>query len=134
MHRLIASAGLCKRLLPAAALAFASMAAAADTSAIQRVRGFFCDAKADQVSLLAREANGESTIIAANEVNKRLARQSCAYYLPVAAIPLGHETIFSGGLVFRLERYVFLPEKVERWSGTAFGSLQETARARAQDI
>jgi hypothetical protein len=134
MDRLIASAEACKKLLPAAALAFASMTATADTSAVQRVRGYFCDAKADQIALLAKEASGENKIIAANEVNKQLARQSCAYYLPVSAIPVGHETVFSGGLVFRLESYVFLPEKIERWSGTTLGSLQETARARAQDI
>jgi hypothetical protein len=134
MDRLIAFTEACKRPLPAAALVLASMTAAADTAAVQRVRGYFCDAKADQISLLAKEASGDSKIIAANEVNKQLARQSCAYYLPVSAIALGHETVFSGGLVFRLERYVFLPEKVERWSGTALGSLQETARAPAQDI
>jgi hypothetical protein len=29
-----------------------------------------------------------------------------------------------GGLVFKVQSYVFLPEKVERWTGAVFGSLQ----------
>ena len=36
------------------------------------------------------------------------------------------------GLVYKLQSFVFLPEKVERWSGTVLGSLQTTAQD--QDI
>jgi hypothetical protein len=31
------------------------------------------------------------------------------------------------GLVYKLQSFTFLPEKVERWSGTVLGSLQVTA-------
>jgi hypothetical protein len=105
-------------------LAASALAAVAGSDELVRVNGFFCDAKADQIALLTRQAEGENDIMAANAVNKSLARQSCAYYLPLTAIPSGHHTVISGGLVFKLESYIFLPEKVERWSGTAIGSLQ----------
>jgi hypothetical protein len=29
-----------------------------------------------------------------------------------------------GGLVFKVQSFIFLPEKVERWTGTYFGALQ----------
>lgn len=36
----------------------------------------------------------------------------------------GAHTVMENGLVFRLHNYVFLPEKVERRSGSVLGSLQ----------
>lgn len=96
------------------------------------MRGFFCDAKQDQVAFLTIQAEGENEEMAANAVNKSIAKMSCAYYLPAAAIPTGEHTVMDRGLVFKLESYVFLPEKVERWRGTVLGSLQ--AAAQKQDI
>ena len=100
--------------------------------ATERVRGFFCDAKQNQVAFLTLQAEGENEEMAANAVNKSIAKASCAYYLPATAIPTGEHTIMDRGLVFKLESYVFLPEKVERWRGTVLGSLQATAQK--QDI
>jgi hypothetical protein len=34
------------------------------------------------------------------------------------------------GLVFKLHSFMFLPERVERWSGTVFGSLQQPPNAK----
>jgi hypothetical protein len=90
----------------------------------ERVRGFFCDAKQDQVAFLTVQAEGENEEMAADAVNKSIAKASCAYYLPA--------TVMDRGLVFKLESYVFLPEKVERWRGTVLGSLRVTAQK--QDI
>lgn len=98
----------------------------------ERVRGYFCDAKADQIAFLNAKARGESEIMAANAVNKRIARASCAYYLPANAIPTGDHTVMEGGLVYKLQSYVFLPEKVERWSGSVLGSLQ--TKMKEQDV
>lgn len=106
--------------------------ASAGGEATERVRGYFCDAKADQIAFLNAKARGESEIMAANMVNKRLAKMSCAPYLPATAVPTGDHTIMDGGLVYKLQSYVFLPEKVERWSGTVLGSLQVVAKE--QDI
>jgi hypothetical protein len=98
----------------------------------ERVRGFFCDAKQDQVAFLTMQAEGENEEMAANAVNKSIAKASCAYYLPATAIPTGEHTVMDRGLVFKLESYVFLPERIERWRGTVLGSLQATAQK--QDI
>ncbi len=98
---------------------------------IQRVRGFFCNAKTDQVNFLVRQAQGENEEMAANGVNKRIASFTCAYYLPANAIPTGEHTVIEDGLVFKLQSYLFLPERVERWSGSVFGSLQQTGRREA---
>lgn len=98
----------------------------------ERVRGYFCDAKADQIAFLNAKARGENEIMAANSVNKRLSRMSCAPYLPATAVPTGDHTIMDGGLVYKLQSYMFLPEKVERWRGTVLGSLQVIAKE--QDI
>lgn len=106
--------------------------AAANSSETERVRGYFCDDKADQIAFLNAKARGESEIMAANSVNKRAAKMSCAPYLPATAVPTGDHTIMEGGLVYKLQSYVFLPEKKERWSGTVLGSLQVVARE--QDI
>lgn len=106
--------------------------ASANGEHTERVRGYFCDAKADQIAFLNAKARGESEIMAANAVNKRLAKMSCAPYLPATAIPTGEHTVMDGGLVYKLQSFVFLPEKVERWSGTVFGSLQVIAKE--QDV
>lgn len=70
--------------------------------------------------------------MAANAVNKQIAKASCAPYLPAQAIPGDEQTVMKDGLVYKLQSFTFLPEKVERWSGTVLGSLQTTARD--QDI
>jgi hypothetical protein len=99
--------------------------------AVERVRGFFCNAKEDQVAFLLTQAKGENEEIAANIVNKSIAKFSCAYYLPANAILTGERTVIEDGLVFKLQSYLFLPEKVERWSGTVFGSLQTNTASKA---
>jgi len=98
----------------------------------ERVRGFFCNGKSDHIAFLLKKAEGENDIMAANAVNKSLGIASCADYLPATAIPTGEKTVMSDGLVFKLQSFVFLPEKVERWTGTVLGSLKQTAEK--QDI
>lgn len=107
-------------------------AAAGGDEPAEQVRGYFCDAKADQIAFLNFKARGETEVMAANAVNKGIARMSCAPYLPVLAIPGKEQTVMKDGLVYKLQSFVFLPERVERWSGTVLGSLQVTARD--QDI
>lgn len=101
-------------------------------SAEERVRGFFCKSKADQIAFLTEKAKGDNEEIAANSVNKNIGAASCAYYLPLTAIPSGEQTVVAGGLVFKLQKYVFLPEEVEHWTGSVFGSL--AAKAPEQNI
>jgi len=117
---------------PIVALCFAGTAAtvspppsdAATVRSPERVSGFFCNAKADSINFLMYQARGENEEIAANAVNKARASFSCAYYLPADAVYTGAHTVMENGLVFKLHSYVFLPEKVERWSGSVLGSLQ----------
>jgi hypothetical protein len=115
-------------IAPALMTALCTIPAVGAGPSVERVRGFFCNAKSDQIGFLARQAQGDNEEIAANAVNKRIARFSCAYYLPVSAIPTGEHTVIEGGLVFKLQSYLFLPEREERWSGAVLGSLQQTAR------
>ena len=104
----------------------------ADT-AIEKVRGFFCNAKADQLAFLTLQAKGENEEIAANTVNKSIAKFSCAYYIPATAVHTGDHTVIDGGLVFKLQSFMFLPEKVERWSGSVLGAMPQQD-ATAHDI
>jgi hypothetical protein len=99
-------------------------------AAPERVRGFFCNAKNDSIDFLREQASGENEEMAANAVNKRLKVFSCAYYLPANAIYTGEHTIIQDGLVYKLHSYLFLPERVERWSGSAIGSLQPSPNAK----
>jgi len=112
--------------LALAALAVTVYVAAPSANAVpakERVKGFFCNAKPDSVAFLMQQARGENEIMAANAVNKAIAKFSCAYYLPADAIHTGEHTVMQDGLVFKLQSYMFLPEKVERWSGSVLGSL-----------
>lgn len=108
--------------LAAAAGLFLIPSATAGPS-VERVRGFFCNAKDDSVAFLVQQAKGENEEMAAYAVNKNIAKFSCAYYLPADAIYTGEQTVMEDGLVFKLRKYLFLPEKVERWRGSVFGSL-----------
>jgi hypothetical protein len=101
-------------------------AGAAHSDEPMRVSGYFCGAKNEQVAFLERESAGDSEEIAANTVNKAVGKQTCAFFLPAHAIPANDETVMSGGVVFKVQSYVFLPEKVERWTGTYFGAMQPT--------
>jgi hypothetical protein len=96
----------------------------AKSTAPERVAGYFCGAKAEQIAYLQRLAAGDNEEIAANVVNKSVGRQTCAYFLPADAIPVKDQTVFNDGLVFKVQSFIFLPEKVERWTGTYFGSLE----------
>ena len=96
----------------------------------ERVRGFFCDAKDDSLNFLLAQAGGENEEMAANAVNKSIGKSSCAYFTPADAVYTGEHTIIRDGIVFKLHSFMFLPEKVERWSGTVFGSLQPSPNAK----
>lgn len=96
----------------------------------ERVKGFFCNQKTDSIDFLIYQAKGENEEMAANAVNKSIATFSCAYYLPADAISTGEHTVMRDGLVFKLQSYLFLPEKVERWSGSVLGSLQPPRNAK----
>ncbi len=96
------------------------------------MRGFFCNSKADQIAFLEQQARGENEEMAANAVNKAAEQASCAYYLPLQAIPGKEETIFSDGLTFKVQKFVFLPEKSERWAGAVMGTI--TTSAHESDI
>jgi hypothetical protein len=110
-----------------AGVALLTLPAFANDEHTEKVRGFFCDGKSDHVAFLLKKAEGENDIMAANAVNKSLGKASCADYLPATAVPTGEKTVMSDGLVFKLQSFIFLPEKVERWTGTVLGSLQQTA-------
>jgi hypothetical protein len=94
----------------------------------ERVAGYFCGAKKEQIAYLHRLAAGDSEEIAANVVNKSAGKQTCAYFLPADAIPAKDQTVMDNGLVFKVQSFVFLPEHVERWTGTYFGSLRSEAK------
>jgi len=106
----------------AAAVTVAATAAHSDQS--ERVSGYFCGAMKEQISFLQQTASGQSEEIAANEVNKVIGRQTCAFFLPANAIPMSDKTVMNDGLVYKMQSFLFLPEKVERWTGTYFGSMQ----------
>ena len=118
-----------------AALALCTLPAATGAGpAVQRVKGYFCNAKSDQVAYLTLRARGESEEMAANARNKEIARFSCAYYIPADAIQTGNHTVIDGGLVYRLQSYLFLPEKVERWSGSVLGAMPQQPRVSELDL
>jgi hypothetical protein len=116
----------------AAGIAALLVVSSADAGpALERVRGFFCNARSDSVAFLQLQARGEDEEMAANAVNKSIAKSSCAYYIPATAVHTGEHTVIEDGLVFKLQSYLFLPEKVERWTGTVFGSMQTTSPSNA---
>ena len=117
-------------LAGAGALAAPLTSSASTVAAPERVRGFFCNARTDSVNFLLYQAQGENEEMAANAVNKAIAKFSCAYYLPANAIYTGEHTVMQDGLVFKLHSYLFLPEKVERWSGSVLGSLQQAPNVK----
>ena len=115
-----------RRMLGVAVLGGLTLLPAAQADpATEKVRGFFCNAKTDQVAFLTLQAQGENEEIAANAVNKSLAKFSCAYYIPATAVHTGDHTVMDGGLVFKLQSYLFLPEKVERWTGSVLGAMPQ---------
>lgn len=113
-----------------AACAAWSMSAFSD--APTRVKGYFCGAKSEQIAYMQRLVAGDSEEIAANAVNKSVGKQTCAYFLPADVMPLQDQTVISGGLLFKVQSFVFLPEKVERWTGSYSGSVQ--AKSKYGDI
>lgn len=125
----------CRRVSRDAALAAVAalclMLPASADPGVERVRGFFCNGKSDQVAFLALLAKGENEEMAANAVNKSIGKFSCAYYTPATAVHTGEQTVIDQGLVFKLQSYRFLPEKVERWSGAVFGSMQGAGASKA---
>lgn len=112
---------------PIGAVAFGVLAPAVADESEVRVKGYFCNAPSEQVAFLNLRAQGESEEMAANAVNKSLSKFTCAYYRPATAIQTGEKTVMDGGLVYRVQSYLFLPERVERWTGTVFGSLHSDA-------
>lgn len=122
--------GLVLALAGTGFLASALKTQADDQPYPERVRGFFCNAKQDSLDFLRAQAAGENEEIAANAVNKSIGKFSCAYYLPADAVYTGEHTVIQDGIVYKLHSFMFLPEKVERWSGTVFGSLQQPPNAK----
>ncbi|MBY0558754.1 hypothetical protein [Hyphomicrobium sp.] len=118
----------CASYLLAVTTIFAFGAARADDPI--RVSGYFCDAKKDQIAFLQRQAAGDTGEIAANTVNKAAGKQICAFFLPAQAIAVNDQTVISDGIVYKMQSFVFLPEKVERWTGTHFGSMRSTKTVR----
>lgn len=116
------------KLLPLAfaplILATADVATAGDPV---RVGGYFCDTRQDQMAFLQQRAAGENEIMAANAVNKAVGRQTCADYISVEVIPGDEKIVMTGGLVFKVQSFTFLPENAERWAGTLFGTLDKVA-------
>jgi hypothetical protein len=100
------------------------MGASAHSAAPVEVYGYFCSAKTEQVNFLERRAAGESEEVAANSVNKSSGKLACAYYMPAKAIPSHTDTVMNEGIVYSVQSYLFLPEKIERWTGNFFGSSQ----------
>jgi len=119
-----------RHLYLAAAAALSLIPAASADPGVERVRGFFCNDRSDQIAFLALKARGENEEVAANAVNKSIAKLSCAYYIPATAVHTGEQTVVEDGLVFKLQSYLFLPEKVERWRGTVFGSMSTAGPSR----
>ncbi len=94
------------------------------------VKGFFCDSEASVIEFLKERARGENDILSANAVNKHHGKQVCAEYRPAVALTGEEKTIMDDGLVFTIQSYVFLPEKVTRWSGSYYGSLPSQQQER----
>jgi hypothetical protein len=124
-HALLSFAALRRPLAAAVLTGLALLPAASADPAVEKVRGFFCNAKADQLAFLTLQAKGENEEMAANAVNKSIAKFSCAYYIPATAVHTGDHTVIDGGLVFKLQSFMFLPEKVERWSGSVLGAMPQ---------
>jgi len=97
---------------------------AASSAQSERVSGYFCGAMREQIAFLRQTAAGESEEIAANDVNKAIGKQTCAYFMPADALPMSDKTVVNDGVVYKMQSYLFLPEKVERWTGTFFGVMQ----------
>lgn len=111
-----------------AVASLACAASAAPTGPSQSVRGYFCGSKPEQVSYLHYLAAGDTEEIAANKVNKVAGKQTCAYFLPAQAIPTGDQTLTHDGMVLNVQSFVFLPEKVERWTGSLSGAVRQNAK------
>ena len=89
--------------------------------AVDQVRGFFCNAKNDSIDFLMYQAKGENEEMAANAVNKSIAKFSCAYYLPAD---------LHGGAHGDARRAGLQAAQLERWSGSVLGSLQQSPTAK----
>lgn len=109
-------------------------ATASSAGQAQRVAGYLCNSKADQIAFLTRQAAGENEIMAADAINKSRGMMTCAPYMSVTAIPTGDHTVMDRGIVFSVQSYLTLPERMERWAGKTFGVLQNTTKQRLHDI
>jgi len=105
------------------ALSALSLAVQAGESVV-RVGGYFCDTTENQVAFLSELSAGENDIMAANAVNKSAGRMACADYISVDVIPNGEKLVMRGGRVFKVYSVIFLPEKVERWTGRLVDSFE----------
>lgn len=116
-----------KRFVPMLTVLAGIGASVAQAQEPIRVGGYFCDTRQDQAAFLSLRAEGENEIMAANAVNKAAGRQTCADYISVKVIPGREKTVMSGGLVFKMQSFTFLPEKAEKWAGTVLGSVDRVA-------
>lgn len=100
------------------------LAASVDAGDVVRVSGYFCDTTDNQVAFLTELSAGENDIMAANTVNKSVGRMACADYISVDVIPNGGKMVTRQGRMFKVYRVIFLPEKVERWTGRLVDTLE----------
>ncbi len=63
-------------ILAAVGAAVLAHGAFAGSDQAEKVRGYFCDGKADQIAFLNFKARGENEVMAANAVNKQIAKAS----------------------------------------------------------
>lgn len=108
-------------------LALSALSLAASVQAgesVVRVGGYFCDTTENQVAFLSELSAGENDIMAANAVNKLAGRMACADYVSVDVIPNGEKVVMRGGRMFKVYSVIFLPEKVERWTGRLVDSFE----------
>lgn len=113
-------------------LTVSTATAVASAAPPTRVGGYFCDSSDDHVAFLTRRALGENAILAANAVNKVAGRQTCADYISVEGIPAGEKVVLKHGIAYKMYRVIFLPEKVERWTGRMVDAFDVVAEK--QDI
>lgn len=95
-----------------------------------RVDGYFCGSDKDQIAFLTRKAEGDNDIKAANIVNKRVGRQSCADYGAVYIVHQAEEVVVANGRLFKIHKVMLLPENMDLWTGSLVSSLDVENRRR----
>lgn len=53
--------------------------------------------------------------------------QTCVDDMSVEVIPHREKVVTSGGYIFKVQSFTFLPEKQEHWAGTVTGALEQVS-------